>query len=179
MQLGRLLEGEKRTAEAERIYTNIIAQNPQFAPAHVALGFLKESSGDKAAALELYRSAVKVDPRQVAALNNLAYLLADNFGEMQEALDYALRAYRLEPADPRIMDTAGYILLQNKRAADAVKLLKKAHELMPQQNEVALHLGMALVATGEKEQGRAVLQQVLETGSQTEKAQAEKLLQGL
>ena len=179
MQLGRLLEGDNRLDEAENIYKGIIAKAPKFAPAHVALGFLKESSGDKAAALELYRSAVKIDPRQVAALNNLAYLLADNFGKMQEALDYALRAYRLEPSDPRVMDTTGYILLQNQRTADAVKLLKKAHEMMPQQSAVALHFGQALIASGDKEQGRSILELVLDSGSSKEKVEAEKLLKGL
>ena len=176
MQLARLTEEQGHEAQAEQIYLQVIDQEDNYAPAYVALGVLREKSGDKAAALDDYRKAVKYDQKNVSALNNLAYLLADNFGESEEGLNYALMAFRLEPNDPRIMDTLGYLLLLNERSDDAVKVLDRAHQMLPKENAVALHLAQALLATGKKEKGREVLQDVLKNGSPQEKAQAKTIL---
>ena len=176
MQLAHLSEEQGDVAQAEQIYQQIIVQEDNYAPAYVALGVLRERSGDKAAALDDYRKAVKYDQRNVPALNNLAYLLADNFGESEEGLNYALMAFRLGPNDPRIMDTLGYLLLLNDRSDDAVKVLDRAHQMLPKENAVALHLAQALLATGEKEKGRGLLQDVLKNGSPQEKAQAKTII---
>ena len=176
MQLARLSEEQGNSAQAEQIYQQVINQEDNYAPAYVALGVLREQSGDKAAALDDYRKAVKYDPKNVPALNNLAYLLADNFGESEEGLSYALMAFRLEPNDPRIMDTLGYLLLLNERYGDAVKVLDRAYQMLPKESAVALHLAQALLAAGEKEKGRGLLQDVLRNGSAQEKAQAKTIL---
>ncbi len=176
MQLARLLEAEGKSSQAMQLYQRIIGKAPRFAPAHVSLGYLKEQGGDKSAALDLYRKAVTLDQRNVSGLNNLAYLLADNFGEVKEGLELALKAYRLEPGDPRIMDTLGYLLLLNDKHDDAVKLLARAHEMLPQIPTVALHYGKALMATGDKEKGQEILQGVAENGTSEEKKQARQLL---
>ena len=176
MQAGRLYEVIGDQGQAARLYQQVVDADGEFSPAYVALGFLRERAGDKAAALEYYRKAVGYDQRNVPALNNLAYLLADNFGEFKEGLDYALMAFRLEPNDPRIMDTVGYLLTQNGRSEEAVKVLDRAHEMLPKEYAVAIHFAQALMATGKEEQGRKLLQDVLKNGSQQEKEAAQKAL---
>lgn len=176
MQLARLLEAEGERTQASQLYQRVVEKAPRFAPVRVALGYLKEQEGDKSSALELYRKAVSLDARNVSGLNNLAYLLADNFGEVKEGLDFALRAYRLEPGDPRIMDTLGYVLMLNGKYDDAVKLLSKAYEMLPQIPTVALHYGQALVSSGAKDKATPILRQVAEKGTAEEKKQAQSLL---
>ena len=176
MQLARVLEANDQRTQAVQLYQRIIQKTPRFAPAHVALGYLNEQSGNKSAALDLYRKAVTLDQNNVSGLNNLAYLLADNFGEVKEGLDFALKAYRLEPNDPRIMDTLGYLLMLNDKNSDAVKLLAKAYKMLPQIPTVALHYGQALMGTGEKATAKQLLETVVKKGSAQDKKQAQLLL---
>lgn len=179
MQLGAMLELAGDRQKAEQTYQEIISSTPRFAPAYMSLGFINEQRGDKGQALELYRSALEYDPKNVAVLNNLAYLLTDNFGQAKEALDLALRAYRNQTNDPRIMDTLGYVLLKNDRAGDALKLLSRATELLPNVATVKLHLAMAHLGEGQQAKARELLKQVVAGGNSVEKKQAQDLLKKL
>lgn len=179
MQLAAIYERSSRSLQAESIYQRIIEKNQRFAPAYTALGFLKEGAGDKGLALDMYRKAIKYDRKNIAALNNAAYLLVDNFGQAKEALEFAMGAYRLKPEDPRIMDTLGYVLLKSDRPKDADNLLEKAAELLPEVADIKLHLAMAKKQLGEKKAARDLLKQVVDTGSKENEQQAEALLKTL
>ena len=179
MQLGRIYEQTGKIQQAEQLYQRIIDGAPRFSPAYTSLGFIQEQRGDKGAARDFYLKALKYDQRNVPALNNLAYLLADNFGENKEALKYAMSAYRLQPADPRIMDTLGYVLVKNDRAKDALNLLKKSHELLPGVTAVSLHLAQAEIKAGDKGNAKKRLEEVVEKGAANEVNDAKKLLKKL
>ena len=179
MQLGRIYEQNGQFQQAEQLYQRITDNAPRFSPAYTSLGFIKERSGNKGEALDYYKKALKYDRKNVPALNNLAYLLADNFGEDKEALNYAMSAYRLQPNDPRIMDTLGYILVKNKRAKDAVNLLEKANELLPEVPAVMLHLSMARIQVGDNATARDLLNKVITDGTASEIEIARKLLKTL
>ena len=179
MQLGRVYEQSGKLQQAEQIYQRIVETDSRFSPAYTSLGFIKERNGDKGAALDFYKSALRYDSKNIPALNNLAYLLVDNFGEEKEALTYAMNAYRLQPNDPRIMDTLGYILVKNKRSKDSLNLLEKAHELLPAVPAVALHLAMAKIQLGENAAAKELLDQVVVNGTDSEMSTAKKLLKKL
>ncbi|NOQ51053.1 MAG: PEP-CTERM system TPR-repeat protein PrsT, partial [Desulfuromonadaceae bacterium] len=104
---------------------------------------------------------------------------ADNFGEPKEALNYAMSAYRLQPGDPRIMDTLGYVLIKAERPEDAAILLEKAHRLLPEVQTVALHLAMAKARSGQSAAAKDLLQQVIEKGTEAEIVQAQDILKSL
>lgn len=179
LRLGQLEEATNNTAEAEELYRQVLEVAPRLADAHFSMGTLKDRTGDKKAALESYRNTVAVDERHVGALNNLAYLLVTNFGEARQALDPALSAYRLRPGDPRIMDTLGFVLMENDRLEEADKLLTEAHRLLPEVPAVSLHLAMARSRLGTTDGIRELLQPVLDRGSADEAAQARRLLESL
>ena len=175
VQLGRIYEQSNKTDLAEQVYRQIVAASPKFAPAYTSLGLINERRGNKGEALDLYRKALTYDKNSIPALNNLAYLLAENFGEANEALVYAMNAYRLQPNDPRIMDTLGYVLVRNDRADDALNLLLKASELLPDVPAVKLHLAMARIKAGDKAAARALLTEIAD-GDGPEAGEARKLL---
>ena len=179
MQLGRVYEQTGKLEQAEQLYHRVLQEQPRFAPAYTALGFIEERRGNKGAARDYYRQTLQYDKNNVPALNNLAYLLTDNFGEAGEALDLAMAAYRLQPNDPRIMDTLGYVLVENQRADDAMNLLEKALQMLPEVPAVRLHLALAKIAAGDREGAAPLLQQVAEEGSEAEADQARALLQEL
>jgi len=179
MQLATIYLSNGDEDQAEQVFEAMIAEAPKFAPAYASLGTINEKRGDKGKALELYGTALKYDPGNVLALNNSAYLLIDNFGKEKEALDLAMRAFRNQPNDPRIMDTLGYVLVKNKQGKSALNLLVKAEEMLPNMSTIKLHLAMAKIETGDKSAGKELLNQVLTTGSENEKAEAKELLKSL
>ncbi len=179
MQLGRIYEQEGQYQQAEQLYQRITDAAPRFSPAYTSLGFIKERNGNKGEARDFYKKSLKYDQKNVPALNNLAYLLVDNFGDNKEALTYAMSAYRLQPNDPRIMDTLGYILVKNNRASDALNLLEKANELLPEIPAVALHLAMAKIQIEDNVAARDLLNKVVADGTASEIETAKKLLKKL
>jgi tetratricopeptide (TPR) repeat protein len=179
MQLASIYASIGKAMQAESIYQGILEKSPRFAPVYTSLGFLKEREGDIGRALDYYRTAIKYDQKDIASLNNAAYLLVDNFGQPKEALELAMNAYRLKPDDPRIMDTLGYVLLKSKRPGDAKNLLERAAEMLPDNPVVKLHLAMAMKDNGNKAEAKDLLNQVLKTGSESDVAQAEKILKSL
>lgn len=179
LQLATIFEQLQQGERAEQLYQRILRSDPTFAPVHVAMGTLAERRGNKGAARDHYQNALGHDRDNVIALNNLAYILADNFGEDRQALDFAMRAYQLRPNDPRIMDTLGYILVKNDRAQDALNLLQQAHNLLPDIPVVAIHLAQAKIALGDKEAARTLLEQVRDGTSAEDAVTARKILNQL
>jgi len=179
LQLAAIFEQSQQIERAEQLYQRILRSDPTFAPVHVAMGTLAERRGNKGAARDHYQEALGHDRDNVIALNNLAYIMADNFGEDRQALDYAMRAYQLRPNDPRIMDTLGYILVKNERAQDALNLLEQAHALLPDIPVVAIHLAEAKIALGDKEAARTLLEQVRDSATAEDAETAKRMLNQL
>jgi tetratricopeptide (TPR) repeat protein len=71
-----LLLGEQ--ADAERSYAAALALAPSHAPALTNLGLLRAGQGDRAAALDCFRRAVRADPWAVQAIRGLADWLPDD-----------------------------------------------------------------------------------------------------
>jgi tetratricopeptide (TPR) repeat protein len=65
--------------------------------------------------MEAYERVLAVNPRFAPAANNLAYLLIENSGDKERALQLAHTAKEVAPEDPNISDTLGWILHQRQR----------------------------------------------------------------
>jgi tetratricopeptide (TPR) repeat protein len=108
---------------------------------------MEEKAGNQADAIEQYRAIINRDPRNLAALNNLACALtADN---PDEALKYAQSAVEVAPEEPAAQDTLGWIYYRKGIYREAVTYLKRAVDKQatpPRQ----YHLGMAYSMVGEK-----------------------------
>lgn len=75
-------------------------------------------------------------------LNNLSFAKAQ-LGDRKAALDLALRAYKLEPDHVSVLDTAGWLLVQDGQTARGVAMLEKAAKIDPNNKTVARHLSEA------------------------------------
>jgi putative PEP-CTERM system TPR-repeat lipoprotein len=177
LQLGTLYAATKRTDLAIETLTALQKAQPDFVQGLFALGSVYDQIGNKRQAVELYKEVLSKAEGHTAALNNLAYLYADNYGSPQEALVMAIKAFRKEPANPGIMDTLGYVLLKNERINEAVTVLNKAAALLPKVAAVRLHQGQALKAAGKMDEAKQALQAVIDLGASPEADQALKLLQ--
>jgi FimV-like protein len=135
----------------------------------------EQHSKDYTAALEGYQRVLAIDPENVPALNNTAWVLIEQ--GKPDALDYAERAHRLAPFNPGVIDTLGWAATKGGDPKRGVLLLKMASALSPANAEIRLHLGKALLDSGDKASARQVLTEVskLDKGSAL-RTEAEKLL---
>jgi Flp pilus assembly protein TadD len=96
-----VLQGERllvngRVTEAQQVFEQAIADDPQDARAWLDLGLTHEARGDAPLAEQAYRRATEIDPRFAEGLNNLGVLLRER-GEMGEATSVLERAVALDP----------------------------------------------------------------------------------
>ncbi|ATG91827.1 tetratricopeptide repeat protein [Methylomonas koyamae] len=92
-------------------------------------------------------------PDDVAALNALGYTLVDRTQRYDEAAKYLGKAIELQPDEPVIVDSYGWLLYKQGKLALALEYLRKAYEKQPE-NEIAAHIAEVLWEMGDKKQAR-------------------------
>ena len=97
-------------------------------------------------------------------LNNLGWLYHQK-GDPR-SLDLAARAYHAAPKAPEIVDTYGWILVQNGQIEKGLEMLREASAQAPQISEIHYHLAVALAKNGENEEARRELRDLLDSGAE-------------
>ena len=101
------------------------------------------------------RRLIELQPDNAHAYNALGYTLADQSIRLDEALALINKAIELQPGDPFILDSLGWVHYRLGNHGLAVSSLRKAFELRSDP-EIAAHLGEALWAQGRFEDARDV-----------------------
>ncbi|MCP4842189.1 MAG: tetratricopeptide repeat protein, partial [Halieaceae bacterium] len=118
--------------------------------------------GNALAAMERdLRAIIKIDPKNATALNALGYTLADQTTRYQEALDLISQALALEPDEPAILDSMGWVLFRLGRLDESLEYLLRAYTEF-NDAEVAAHLAEVLWARGDTEAARNIWQDALQ-----------------
>jgi tetratricopeptide (TPR) repeat protein len=108
------------------------------------LGIALEASGKKEEAIGVYREALKANANDPVVLNNLAFLMADNGGDLFIALRYARRAQFLQPETLEITDTVGWVSLKQGWIDDAILTFSDLVRKQPGNRTFRAHLLAAL-----------------------------------
>jgi tetratricopeptide (TPR) repeat protein len=147
VQLTLLPEVRER---AERLIAAQEAKGPLPAPVEKVRGDVAVVDGRWEAAREHYRRAIQSDPGEHAALNNLAFLLANHEPrDLANALELANQALAMEPENPHYLETRGQILVQLQRWPEAVADLTVALNGMPDKREIHASLALAYEQLGD------------------------------
>ena len=125
--------------EAETQLSTVIADDPDFAEAHMQLGNCATRRGDQALALERYETTLVYDPDHSHALNNVAWLLAtDKDPEVRRqsrVVALAERAVELSfRAEPSPLATLGVAYAAASRFDEAIATTKEALDLLPEES---------------------------------------------
>jgi tetratricopeptide (TPR) repeat protein len=164
MALAGLYNRTGRTADAVKALEEAAAANPASALPVLDLAQIYQKTGNDAATISAYRKVLVRDPNNAIAFNNLAYYLGRDPAHLDEAVEFAERAYRAAPRSPAVADTLGWLLYQKGGALDrAGTLLAQAAGGVPNDPEVHYHLGMILAKQGKKEEARRELEQALQS----------------
>jgi tetratricopeptide (TPR) repeat protein len=114
------------------------------------LALTLDTAGRKQEARLAYEQCLKIDPRNAVALNNLAYLLAENNGDLEMALTYAQRSKQLLPQLNEIADTLGWIYLKKGLTDSAIEQFRDIVTKQPSHSTYRYHLGMAYAQKGDR-----------------------------
>src|ERR1051326_1106793 len=125
------------------------------------LALTLDSAGRKQEAKMAYEQCLKLEPRHGVCLNNLAYLLAENNGDLDQALTYAQRAKQLLPNLYEVSDTLGWIYLKKQLTENAIQSFKEIVERQPAHSTYHYHLGMAYSQKGDKSRAIEQLKEAL------------------
>ncbi len=137
-----------RLDEAAAAYRQVLLQTPgQFDATHL-LGVIALQRGDLGTAEKLIAEALKVKPRDPAALNNLGTTLL-RAKRLEEAREQFERAVKAQPAFVDAQSNLGSALRQLGRVADSVAPLKRAFAGNAKSAEIADLLGASLLDTGD------------------------------
>lgn len=159
---GALLVSEGRADEAIVQYQKAVEKKPS-AQVFTLLGILEDARGNIGQAEQDYRKALEITPETPIAANNLAWLIAEGQGNLDEALQLASAAVAKNQSVAGFYDTLGYVYLKKGLFSPAVQQFRKAialDEANAQRTGAVptpgyrVRLGMALARSGDKESAR-------------------------
>jgi tetratricopeptide (TPR) repeat protein len=125
-------------------------------------------SGHMPEAIAYYEQAVQVDPLNVPALNNLAYLLADTGRDPERALMLAQQVKELAPRDVTVDDTIGWAYYKQGLYQTAIEYFRQSKSETPRWK---CHLAMAYVRIGDHRHATELLQAALKEDPSVPEAQ--------
>ena len=178
VQLGYTYARKKDVGQAMAVFNEVLRKDPKAsAPALFGLGSIYEEQGNKIEALKKYQEALVRAPSYVPVLNNLAALYGEGIGgKPAQGLLLVEKAVKVEPNNPNILDTYGYLLLKNGRADEARKILERVSSILPNNPSVNYHLALAYRQSGDRAQALSRVNKALESGKFPEEQQARTLL---
>jgi tetratricopeptide (TPR) repeat protein len=151
----RALKNAGRVDGAIKAADAAVEAYPTNQPILMTAAMLYQGAEQNAKAQSAYEALLKQSPKNILALNNLAWLYHQN-GD-KRAMDLARKAYELKPDNAAIADTYGWILFQAGKQAESIKVLEKAHQLAPGSYEIGMHLVEAYRKAGNDKQAKAIL----------------------
>jgi tetratricopeptide (TPR) repeat protein len=120
-----LLARQNRIDEAAAQYKAVLEKRPT-AQVWTLLGILEDGRGNIAAAETAYRRALEITPETPIAANNLAWIIAENGGNLDEALQLATLAVTKSPRSAGFYDTLGWVYLKKGLNSPAIEQMRKA-----------------------------------------------------
>ncbi len=150
------------------------------ATAQAILGQTWYNLGQYTKSRDAYLAALQVQPDNITALNNLAYVYAENLDDPSRALPFARRAARIEPENPSILDTYAWTLARTGRYEEALAPMEQAVRLAAESSAGLLeyHLGYIHEQLGHLRSAQRTYQSALQRES-TDAETREKIQQGL
>lgn len=164
-----LLDERGEYTQAQNFLVEMMKKYPDNAQLRFYYGSLFDRIGNKQEVVTQMKYVLQIDPNHVQALNYLAYTLTELNQEMAEAETHALRAVKLEPSDPYILDTLGWIYFKQNRNKEAIKILEAAFRKKPTVSIIAEHLGDAYLKEAMPEKARFMYQRAIELESDEQK----------
>ena len=149
-----LLAGNNEIGAAIEKYQKIVEISPS-SSAYTMLGILEDARGRTPESEWNYRRALELTPDSPISANNLAWLIVETRGNLDEALQLASLAVSRNPDVAGFYDTLGYVYMKKGLYAPAVEQFRRAVTLDETKGQNSnpgfrVRLGSALANVGDK-----------------------------
>ncbi|MDZ7594144.1 MAG: XrtA/PEP-CTERM system TPR-repeat protein PrsT [Thiobacillus sp.] len=159
----QVFNASERTELGEKRLAAWLVDHPQDTGTRALLAESLLKRKQYAAATEHYLVLNKSNPDNIVVLNNLAWALNET-GD-KRAVSFAEQALKLQPENPVVMDTYGWILAQQGQASKGLPHLQKALSKAPDNAEIQYHLAVVLAKTGDHARAQGELERLLASGA--------------
>jgi len=151
-----------KTKEADARIAQFLKENPGEPIVTLVNAEYQLAAKQFKAAIASLETVLKRAPDNVIALNNLAFAYQQD--KDPRALATAEQANKLAPQSGAIMDTLGWILVEQGNLKRGVQVLEQALSRAPESNDIRYHLAFALHKAGDKVRARKEIEQALANG---------------
>ncbi len=158
----RVFKASQRTEVGEQRLLAWLSSHPQDANIRSALAESLINRGQYKAAAEQYLVLNKSNPNNLVVLNNLAWSLFES--KDNRALTFAEQALKLNPDNPAVIDTLGWILVRLGQTERGIKLLQQALTKTPDAADIQFHLASAFAQSGDRARALSEVERLLASG---------------
>jgi Flp pilus assembly protein TadD len=134
-------------AEAERLYREVLAEDPANVDALTLMGIMAYQAGNPAAAIGLIQNAIKIQPSEAKCHLHLGIAL-ENAGRLPEAIAEYKKALELQRPYPQALCYLGKALERSGQVDAAIAALQDAARQAPNVPEAHSFLAIALARKG-------------------------------
>ena len=162
LRLGGVYQQQNQTEAAIGQYQKALDLQPKSAKLITMVGNLYLEKNDLETARKYYARALEADPNFAVANANMAWVDAQEGKDLDVALGLAQKAKSLMPEVPSISDTLAWVMYKKGNYSGAIPLLQDCVKRSPDSAQYRYHLGLALIAAGQKEAGKTQLRAALQ-----------------
>jgi len=162
LRLGQLYQVQKQTDAAIAQYQKALEIQPKLASLCAMIGNLYLEKDDLKTARQYFQKSLDIDPNFTVAIANMAWVYAQEGKDLDVALGMAQKAKSQAPELPSITDTLAWVMYKKGNYSGAIPLLQECVQKSPNSAEYHYHLGVVLVAAGQKDKGKSQLQAALQ-----------------
>lgn len=153
------LKGDKKGAID--YFRKAVELNPTSPGPMTALAMVLQDNDEVSEPRALYEKILKVESENVVALNNLAFIKAEDGTDIDGALTLATKAKQLAPNFDTISDTLGWIYIKKNLSDDAVRIFMELTRKDPNNTMYRYHLAQAFLQKGDKPKAKKELDDAL------------------
>jgi tetratricopeptide (TPR) repeat protein len=140
----------------------ILQQQPDDIVARIRLGEFYESQGAIGKANAAYEQALEVNPRLLSAIAKLAELNAGPLANTEKAMEFARKARKLAPDDPRAAGILGSVAYKSGDFTEAYSLLSVSARQASNDAGILHDLAWAAYSLGKVSEAQQTMQRVLQ-----------------
>ncbi|MEP0873037.1 tetratricopeptide repeat protein [Trichocoleus desertorum AS-A10] len=150
---GEAAQEAKQYLEAERIWRQVIQQQPSDADAHLNLGDALYDQKQFNQAVAAYRQAIQLNPKLINAYTSLGAVLRDQ-GRLAEAIATHRQVLKIDPQNATAYNNLGVALADQNQAEEAIAAFRQSLKLNPK--DAIVHTNLADTLEADKQIDAAI-----------------------
>jgi tetratricopeptide (TPR) repeat protein len=166
LKLGEVQAAQGSVSQALATYQQSIKDHPRDIAVYILAGEMYESQSNWDQARAMYQKALEIQPDHPLASNNLAFVMLQQGGNVDVALEMAQTARRGMPDSSNAADTLGWAYFHKGVYQSAINMFQESLRLNEKRGAaddamVHYHLGLAYQRANQPAQARQQMERVL------------------